>query len=143
MIRLLDLRRRWEALLTVASDVRGAFRRAVWWRSSANARAMALLREHLSPEQFIQLGQRGFFDVVGCDTGRRYRIHYRRTANVEEFSGDGRRHCSWCFHPRGNLPIGDVMLAQKIALEVFEQEALDVANMLGPDGRPRGIAYCT
>jgi hypothetical protein len=30
--------------------------------------------------------------------------------------------------PEGHLAIGDVMLAQKIALELFESEALMVAN---------------
>lgn len=143
MIGFMDLRRRWESAISAASNMKGALRRATWWRSSANATAMALLREHLTPQQSTELGQRGFFDVVGCDTGHRYRIHHRRTANVEEFGGDGRQQCSWCFHPKGNLPLGDVMLAQKVALEVFEREALEVANMLGPDGRPRGVAYCT
>jgi hypothetical protein len=30
----------------------------------------------------------------------------------------------------GHLPIGDVMLAQKIALELFEHDALNVANRI-------------
>lgn len=33
-----------------------------------------------------------------------------------------------CFGPRGNLPIYDHMLAQKVALESVEREALSVAN---------------
>jgi hypothetical protein len=33
----------------------------------------------------------------------------------------------WCFGPRGNLVVGDVLLAQKIALET-ELEALAKAN---------------
>jgi hypothetical protein len=33
-----------------------------------------------------------------------------------------------CFEPQGQLPVGDVMLAQKIALELFESKALRVAN---------------
>jgi hypothetical protein len=35
---------------------------------------------------------------------------------------------SLCFAPRGRLPVGDVMLAQAIALQRFEYEALNVAN---------------
>jgi hypothetical protein len=34
----------------------------------------------------------------------------------------------WCFVPKGSLVTGDVMLAQKIALETFECRALAVAN---------------
>jgi hypothetical protein len=34
----------------------------------------------------------------------------------------------WCFVPEGYLAIGDVMLAQKIALESNERAALAVAN---------------
>jgi hypothetical protein len=34
----------------------------------------------------------------------------------------------WCFGPQGNLAVGDVMLAQKIALETMEVEALARAN---------------
>jgi hypothetical protein len=42
------------------------------------------------------------------------------------------RHRDWCFGPEGELPIGDVMLAQKIALENNEQAALGVANRGNP-----------
>lgn len=34
----------------------------------------------------------------------------------------------WCFGPEGYLPVGDVMLAEKIALETDEHAALAVAN---------------
>jgi hypothetical protein len=34
----------------------------------------------------------------------------------------------WWFGPQGNLAVGDVMLAQKIALETIEVEALAKAN---------------
>ena len=34
----------------------------------------------------------------------------------------------WCFGPQGNLAVGDVMLAQKIALETIEVEELAKAN---------------
>jgi hypothetical protein len=35
---------------------------------------------------------------------------------------------TWCFYPEGRLSKGDVMLAQKVALETFEGEALKIAN---------------
>jgi hypothetical protein len=33
-----------------------------------------------------------------------------------------------CFMPRGGLPVGDIMLAQKTALELFESDAVRVAT---------------
>jgi hypothetical protein len=46
------------------------------------------------------------------------------------------RTAAWCFGPEGELPIGDVMLAQKIALENDEQATLALANRGNPDQRP-------
>ena len=66
----------------------------------------------------------------GSDTGRRYRIYYGNLGNVVELGVSGEEVHSWCFHPTGNLPVGDVMLAQKLALELFEREALGVANRM-------------
>jgi hypothetical protein len=34
----------------------------------------------------------------------------------------------WCFAPEGKLAVGDVLLAQKIALETMERETLAIAN---------------
>jgi hypothetical protein len=48
--------------------------------------------------------------------------------NVDELDSVGKRVCEWCFLPEGQLAAGDVMLAQKIALETFESQALAVAN---------------
>jgi hypothetical protein len=48
--------------------------------------------------------------------------------NVEELDERGRRVRSLCFMPEGCLPLGDLLLAQKIALELFEADALRVAN---------------
>ena len=44
--------------------------------------------------------------------------------NVDELDQHGVRIAAWCFGPEGELPIGDVMLAQKIALENDERAAL-------------------
>ena len=40
----------------------------------------------------------------------------------------GRRVRVLCFMPEGRVPLGDVLLAQKVALELFEADALRVAN---------------
>ncbi len=43
----------------------------------------------------------------------------------------------WCFAPKGYLVAGDVMLAQKIALETDERGALAVANRFFVPRGPR------
>lgn len=91
-------------------------------------RARRLLREWLSPEQRLQFDRHNHFDVIGCDTGRRYRIHYGVSANVLELNETGGACQGWCFIPTGFLAPGDVMLAQKIALETYETAALAIAN---------------
>jgi hypothetical protein len=71
----------------------------------------------------------GHFDVVGCMTGRKYRIYHNvLPPNVFEIDDAGRRKMGLCFAPVGPLVKGDVILAQKIALETDERSALAVAN---------------
>ena len=68
------------------------------------------------------------FDVVGCDSEKRYRILYGKVTNVHEIDDDGQPVTGWCFVPSGYLVAGDVMLVQKIALETNERATLAVAN---------------
>jgi hypothetical protein len=95
---------------------------------SAERRGLALLGENLTPAQCAQYAEHRYFDVIGGDTGRRYRVHYGRQMNIDELDRDDKLRWRWCFVPAGNLVAGDVMLAQKVALELFESEALRVAN---------------
>jgi len=97
-------------------------------REEAESRALVLLRAWLSPAQRAQFGAYRYFDVTGSDTGRHYRIRYGTATNVYELDQHGRIHVGWCFRPAGRLSAGDVMLAQKIALETDELGALAVAN---------------
>jgi len=104
-----------------------------WYRTTAaadspEARATTLLREWLSPQQRAQFDVEGYFDVVGCDSGKRYRIHYGTSMNVHEMDDAGHSKFGWCFVPNRRLVAGDVMLAQKIALETCENSALAVAK---------------
>ncbi|HXW23093.1 MAG TPA: hypothetical protein VEK14_09315 [Rhodomicrobium sp.] len=94
----------------------------------AHARSLRLLRENLSAEQREQHERHGYFEVVGGQTGRRYRIRTGAQLNVELLDMKGRPVGELCFMPEGELPVGDVMLAQKLALELFEEDALKVAN---------------
>ncbi len=99
----------------------------------AHDRGIRLLRENLSPAQRAQYEERGYFDVIGGETGRRYRISRGSQMNVYRLDKKGRRVCVLCFFPEGELVVGDVMLAQKLAIELFESQALKVANTLSPD----------
>jgi len=94
----------------------------------AQERGLQLLRSWLSPEQLAQYEKDRAFDVRGGKTGKRYRIRHGRQMNIDEIDAKGRRVCGWCFLPQGQLVAGDVMLAQKIALETDEERALAVAN---------------
>jgi hypothetical protein len=97
-------------------------------------RSQDLLRQWLSPDQVDQYDTYWRFDVVGSDTGTRYRIRRGTVMNIEELTRDGYVARRWCFAPEGSLAICDVMLAQKIALETFELDALAIANHDGPQG---------
>jgi hypothetical protein len=94
----------------------------------AQERANQFLMQNLSPAQRQQYERHAYFDVIGGDTGNRYRIRRGYQMNVEQLDRNGRRNRLLCFMPRGGLPVGDIMLAQKIALELFERETLNVAN---------------
>ena len=101
--------------------------------SEASNKALALLKRWLSPEQCKELEKRGSFDVVGCHTGRRYRIHPGKLNNVRILQ-DNVEVAVLCFAPTdaGFLPEADIMLAQKIALETNEKAALKVAHQSSP-----------
>ena len=96
------------------------------------ARGLRLLRSWLSPRQRAEFDSEGQFEVVGSDSGKRYRISYGTSANVHEVDQAGRLGAGLCFMPEGGLVAGDVMLAQKIALETCEKNALALANRFPP-----------
>ena len=101
------------------------------------ARGLELLKEWLSTEQFAQYDAKSYFEVTGCHSGKRYRISHGTSMNIHELDGSGRPRVGWCFAPKGYLVAGDVMLAQKIALETDERGALAVANRFFVPTGPR------
>ena len=107
---------------------------------AAEERALALLKQWLSPAQLAQYQKYGHFEVTGCHSGKRYRIRGSQQMNVDELDEHGARTVALCFGPEGDLPIGDVMLAQKIALENDELAALAVANRGNPQQSPPRFA---
>jgi hypothetical protein len=91
-------------------------------------RSFRLLMLNLSAAQRKQWTRYKYFDVIGGETGTRYRIHPGRVLNVTELNGSAGTKRLLCFEPAGRLPLGDVMLSQKIALELFESDTLAIAN---------------
>ena len=125
---LIASRRIGASLVQYIREVQAAHERYRARFATREARGVSLLREWLSPEQRAQFDAKRYFDVIGCDSGKRYRIHYGETTNVHEIGDDDLPSVGWCFMPVGSLVAGDVMLAQKIALETYEYSALAVAN---------------
>ena len=105
-----------------------------WYQrpSTCELRGLKLLREWLSQEQLAQYDAHNYFEVIGCHTGKRYRVCHGTGANVFELNDAGLTTKGWCFVPNEYLVAGDVMLAQKIALETDERVALATANNFTP-----------
>jgi hypothetical protein len=96
-------------------------------RRRAEEKGLSLLRSRLTPEQDEQWSPDSEFEVVGCDTGARYRITNGTTMNVIELDQNGRSLKRWCFTPVVPIVQGDLLLA-KIALETMENYARSLAN---------------
>nr|WP_092262263.1 hypothetical protein [Bradyrhizobium sp. Rc3b] len=100
--------------------------------STPEGRSLRLLREWLSQAQREQLARKGYFDVIGNESGSRYRVYPGTLGNVCELDERDHLQEGLCFMPVGSLPIGDVMLAQKIALETCEAQVRAVAKRFTP-----------
>ncbi len=97
-------------------------------RTPPEQRGVELLLANLTSKQRRQYRRDRHFDVIGGQSGTRYRLWHCFQQNIEELDGNGRRRWVWCFHPRETLVLGDVLLAQKTALELFEGEAIRIAH---------------
>jgi hypothetical protein len=100
-------------------------------RAEVEERGLRLLRSWLSPKQAQQWDALNEFEVVGSHTGTRYRIRRGKTMNVHELDRAGNIVAHWCFAPQGDLPMGDVLLGQKIALETMERDACGIVERAG------------
>jgi len=74
--------------------------------------------------------RRRHFDVIGGQTGCRYRVYDMNSINVDELDSAGRCVRKLCFQPDGLLVPGDVLLAQKLALELYELDALSICQCI-------------
>jgi hypothetical protein len=132
-VALLDVAISWlQRLLAACLHLARAF--YDWYQrpSTSELRGLKLLREWLSPAQLAQYDEHNYFEVTGCHTRKRYRINHGRGTNVYELDEAGRPRVGWCFVPSVHLVAGDVMLAQKIALETDERGSLAAANNFTP-----------
>jgi hypothetical protein len=117
--------REWVAYRGIRRARHGKSRSA--FELESNAKGLTLLRSWLSPTQLRSYDTHQYFDVIGSDSGGIYRIHHGKQANIEQLDRCGEPVCAWCLVPEGDLVSGDVMLAQKIALETDERAALAIA----------------
>lgn len=97
-------------------------------RRLAEQKALQLLRENITPEQWRQLEAHGFFEVLGLKTGNRYRIKKGFAGNVVKLTPKGEPEVQYCIHPDMRVPDQDAMLAQKLLLECNEELFLKTAN---------------
>src|ERR1700676_2488260 len=99
----------WRFLVDRAREfqARRARHRELRAKYSPEARGLKLLREWLSPQQRAQFDAEGYFDVVGCDSGKRYRIHHGTSMNVHEMDDAGHTKSGWCFVSNRRLHAGD------------------------------------
>ena len=119
-------------LLAAYSHLARAF--CDWYQrpNESELRGLKLLREWLSQEQLTQYDAHKHFEVIGCHTGKRYRICHGTATNVFELDDAGLPREGWCFVPNDHLVACDVMLAQKIGLETDARGALARANNFTP-----------
>jgi hypothetical protein len=71
------------------------------------------IRSPITGDQRESFDRTKSFVVVGCDTGKRYRISYGVQQHVYEIDQGGSVVTGLCFMPEGYLVAGDVMLSQK------------------------------
>jgi len=104
-------------------------------RKEADAKAEALLRAHLIPDQQEQLAREDWFLIVS-KSGKKYRIFRGRAGNIDLIDETGKALKSLCVHPRDDVPDADTMLAQALMLRFDEESLLRLANASQPRTRP-------
>lgn len=94
-------------------------------RASAQARAEELLLQCLTPAQRELYRRESVIQVVGGKTGLLYTIdarHFQR--NI--MRADGRNFCA--HPPVRDMPLADIILIQKLAIQANEEHFLERAN---------------
>lgn len=111
-------------------------------RKIAARRAEKLLLENLNDTQREEWGAEHAFTVHTADGKRAYKIAYGLAGNVRLVKAEeaplskhgrplsvGARFCMHVYHPDGQVPHEDNVLAQKLLIEANERGFLDLANV--------------
>jgi len=107
-------------------EAEGLSRKEQKW---AQKRARRLLHGNLTPQQRRELKRKGYFHVWGSK-GNVYRIASLFPFNVRLVGCAKRSRIYFCLEAEDpEVPVEDVMLAQKLLLESDEGEFLRTANM--------------
>jgi hypothetical protein len=106
------------------------------YRGEKQAMAIDLMLDWLTPAQQECLTKNKYFEAVGSDTKKIYRVYPGHIFNVHEMDKEEKASIRWCFQPRDAPYLGDMMLAQKLTIEADEATLLKVANkqLQGTDG---------
>ena len=97
-------------------------------RNQAEAKAEALLKEHIGLEAFDKLYQVGYIEVDSRKyAGRKYRVPQARL-EIEVLDEQGRVIDRLCVHPREAYPESDELLARIVMLRFAEDKILEIAN---------------
>lgn len=115
----------------IAEQQREQMREQERERDAAKLRARELLFEYLTPLQRETFDRNGWFVVEGGKSKTQYRIRAVESmvANVDVLLHGGRVKHRLCAHVRvGSVPLGDQLLAQKVMLELAEDDFLCIAN---------------
>jgi len=97
----------------------------------AKRRSLSLMLSLLNAEQQAEFHRYRYFHVVGGETGTRYRIRIASFANIDIIGPGGSTMYRLCAHPRGDIPVYDVMAAQMLHLQdaATERTFLRSANV--------------
>ncbi len=96
--------------------------------AAAEARAEEILVRQLDAEQKAQWLAEKLIHIRS-QRGRRYCISGKQKShNIHELDEEGNRVKELCVYPSGNLPTGDTVLGQMLALMYAEDEILSKAN---------------
>ena len=101
---------------------------AIERRRIADEKAFDLLMEVLDEGQQAMMRKDGSFVVVGSKSGKTYRIRKGLAGNVEMLGPEDKAFERWCFHVPHGIPEYDNMVAQKLMLELHEEDAARIAN---------------
>lgn len=100
-------------------------------------KSFVLLHENLSEAQQKTLLTNGYIDVLS-QRKNRYRIFIGSSMNIMRLTKEGvpatGRKNMLCIVPQGDLPEGDVMLCQKLGLELQEHVVMERGNAFTYDG---------